>query len=276
RSTPTATPTGTTTPRPTARPTRAGPSRPAGAGARGSRGGLGSGFAGGGRGAGSCGSGRLTQAQAAAQVVQAEVTLAQARRALSGTTLTAPIGGVVLSVAGRVGSQVSGPGAAGFVTLGDLNELQVVADFSQTDVAKLRLGQRATISLATRPGGAYPAKVTHIDAAATTSGNLVQYGVRLAFDDQPPGLLVGQSAAAQVVTAAEADTMYVPSAALRPGAGGTFTVQVESDSGVATRTVRVGIRSDRYAEILAGLDPGDRVVLTPASGATPDSGFPGA
>jgi RND family efflux transporter MFP subunit len=238
-------------------------------GGQGAAGGL---RAGGGR---SCGGERLTEAQAEANVVQAKAALAQAERALTGTTLTAPISGVVLSIGGQVGSQVSAPGTAGFVTIGDLDELQVEADFSQTDVAKLRLGQAATIALGTRPGRSYTAKVAHVDAAATTTGNLVQYHVRLAFDEQPARLLVGQSATARVVTAESADTMYVPTAALRSGPNGTDTVEVKRGSGTTARTVQVGIRGDRYVEIRAGLAPGDRVVLTPTSGASPDSGFPG-
>jgi HlyD family secretion protein len=203
------------------------------------------------------------------------VTLAQARRALTGTTLTAPIGGVVLSVAGQVGSQVTGPGTAGFVTVGDLDELQVAADFSQTDVAELRLGQPATVSLGTRPGRSYDAKVTHIDAAATTTGNLVQYHVRLAFDDQPASLLLGQSVTARVVIDEATDTMYVPTAALRAGPHGTYTVQIRDGAGSVTRAVQVGVRGDRYVAIRAGLTPNDRVVITSTSDASPDFGFPG-
>jgi HlyD family secretion protein len=275
--TPTATPTATATvtPAPTRRPPTARPPRSSGA-PRGARPGR--------RGAGadsrarrgrSCGGARLTEAQAEANVVQAKATSAQAERALAGATLRAPVSGVVLSVAGQVGTQVTGPATAGFVTVGDLDELQVECDFSQTDVARLRLGQAATIALGTRPGASYSATVAHIDAAATTKGNLVQYHVRLAFDEQPAGLLVGQSATARVVTAEAADTMYVPTAALRSGPHGTATVQVKDGSGVTSRAVQVGVRGDRYVEIRSGLTAADRVLITSASGASPDAGFPG-
>jgi multidrug efflux pump subunit AcrA (membrane-fusion protein) len=200
------------------------------------------------------------RAQAGAQVVKAQVNLAQARRALTGVTLTAPIDGTVLTVAGTVGSQVSGPGSSGFVTIGDLDELQVRAMFSQTEVAKVKIGQAATITLATRQGTSYNGTVTHIDPAATTTGALVQYGVMIAFDAVPKGLLLGQAATVQVTVEESDGTLYLPAAAVGPGSDGSSTVQVRQGPRTASRTVWIGVRGDQYVEIRSGLVAGDQVV----------------
>jgi RND family efflux transporter MFP subunit len=202
-----------------------------------------------------------TKAQAGAQVVKAQVTLAQARRALAGTVITAPIDGTVLTVAGAVGSQVSGPGSSGFVTIGNLDELQVQAKFSQTEVAELKIGQPARITLATRQGESYDGTVTHIDPAATTTGTLVQYGVMIAFDQVPAGLLLGQTATVQVTVRESDGTLYVPAAAVVPRSNGTYAVQVRHGSDTSTRAVRIGVRGDQYIEIRSGLVAGDRVLL---------------
>ncbi|TYK53040.1 HlyD family secretion protein [Actinomadura decatromicini] len=138
------------------------------------------------------------QSQAEAQVIRAETELREAQRALAGTRITAPIDGTVLTVAGTTGTQVSGAGSAGFITLGDLTELQVEGMFSQSDVARLKVGQDASITLPVRPGAKYTGSVVHIDPSATTDGDLVRYGVKIAFDDAPDGLLIGMNATVTV------------------------------------------------------------------------------
>jgi HlyD family secretion protein len=203
----------------------------------------------------------VTKAQASASVVKAQVTLDQARRALAGTTLTAPTAGTVLTVSGVVGSKVSGPGSTGFVTLGNLDELQVEADFSQSDVAKLAVGQSAKITLPAGNGGPYDGTVAHIEPSATTSGTLVQYGVMISFNDTPENLLIGQSATVQVTTSKADDTIQVPTAALRTGTDGNYTVLVKHGTGIRTRVVKVGLRGDSYVQIVSGLKAGDKIKI---------------
>ena len=54
--------------------------------------------------------------------------------------LTAPIAGRVISVGGTLGSQER-PGGTGFVVLGDISDTEVRAEFSESDVAHLTVGQ---------------------------------------------------------------------------------------------------------------------------------------
>jgi multidrug resistance efflux pump len=136
--------------------------------------------------------------QAESQVTQAENRVEEARRALAGTRLTAPIDGTVLAVAGTTGTQVSGAGSSGFITLGDLTELQVEGMFSQSDLARLQIGQNAEITVAVRPGERFTGTVVHIAPAATVDGDPVRYGVKIAFDDSPEGLLEGMNASVTI------------------------------------------------------------------------------
>lgn len=215
----------------------------------------------GGSGAGG-GSPAMTQQQADANVLKAQVALDQARRTLAGTQIVAPTAGTILSVAGPVGTVVNGPGSSGFVTIGNLDELQVEADFSESAVAKLKIGQAATVTLTAGNGGPFDGTVAHIEPAATTSGSLVQYGVMIAFDRPPGHLLIGQTATVQVTTDQAQDALYVPSRALRPTPSGGYTVLVKHGDATTTRQVQVGIRGDQYAQIRSGLTPGDQVELT--------------
>ncbi|MBX6168626.1 MAG: efflux RND transporter periplasmic adaptor subunit [Thermobispora bispora] len=217
----------------------------------------------------------LTEAQAEAQVTQAESALAKAKEALAGVTIKAPADGTVLSIAGTVGTRYT---SGTFLTLGDLDDLQVKAMFTESDIRFLKVGQQAEITFPTHPGTTYSGTVAHIDPTATTSDRLVRYGVTIALDDRPDGLLLGQTATVRVTTAEAENALYLPSEAVRNVTGDKAQVTVVNGERRATRTVVIGVRGDRYVQIVSGLAEGERVVLPEGttSGGFPDEGFPGA
>jgi RND family efflux transporter MFP subunit len=214
-------------------------------------------------------------AQAEANISTAKTTLQDATDALAGITIKAPVAGTILTVSGTVGTQANS--GAAFITLGNLDELQIKAMFSQTDVGRLKIGQAATVSLATRTGEQYTGEVAHIDVIATTTNQLVQYGVMIAFDKQPKGLMLGQSATIQVTLDEAENAVYLPAEAVQTRADGVATVLVRNGGQSVQRTVEVGVRGDRYIEIRSGLSEGDQIQLptSTTSGGFPDGGFPG-
>lgn len=266
---PTGTPTGTPTPTPSNTPTSPGTPTPTPTGTRTAPGGGGGGSScnrtggsGGdttGRGGQSTGTDALLRAEQS--VNNAELTLEQAQARLAGTTITAPVVGRVLSVAGAVG-QSAQAGGSGFIVLGGIDSLAVKANFSEADVAGIAVGQRATVTLADHPGTPYPGVVTEVDPAGTRSGQLVRYGVQIAFGTPPADLLLGQSADVAVITDSAANVLYLPTAAVTPTGPGSATVTVRTATGDVHRTVTTGLDGDQGIEIRAGLNAGDTVVIT--------------
>jgi HlyD family secretion protein len=187
------------------------------------------------------------------RVNQAEATVAKAEDQLEGATITAPIAGRILSVTVKVGSQVSAGGAV--VTLADVFDMQISADFPEADADRLAVRQQAVVTLADRAGETFDATVVQVDPVGTDDGTMVRYGALLSFDDAPKDLLVGQSAAVRVTTGSAADVLRVPSTAVHDVAGDTGTVRRAG----APVTVGVGLRGDRYTEITSGLTEGEAV-----------------
>ncbi|MEU4222050.1 HlyD family efflux transporter periplasmic adaptor subunit [Actinoplanes sp. NPDC026623] len=208
---------------------------------------------GGGTSGGGPGQGGDAVLSARQRVNQAEVTVANAEDQLEGATITAPIAGRILSVAVKVGSQVSAGSAA--VTLADVFDMQINADFPEADADRLAVRRKAVVTLADRAGKRFGATVVQVDPVGTDDGTMVRYGVLLSFDDAPKDLLVGQSAAVRVTTGAAADVLRVPSTAVHDVAGDTGTVL----RGGAPVTVGVGLRGDQYTEITSGLTEGEAV-----------------
>ncbi|WP_326556293.1 HlyD family efflux transporter periplasmic adaptor subunit [Micromonospora sp. NBC_01796] len=201
------------------------------------------------------------------QVTNAQLNLDTASDALAGTSITAPIAGKVLSVAGGVGAVVGG--GTTFITLGDVAGMEVGTSFPEADAGRLAVGLAATVTLANRPGEEFPARVTQVDPVGTADGQLVRYGALLSFDRVPADALVGQSANARVTIESVPGVLRVPATAVHltgtDGTGGgpaTGEVRLRTPAGgTETRRVTVGVRGDQYAEITDGLAEGDEVVL---------------
>jgi RND family efflux transporter MFP subunit len=194
------------------------------------------------------------------QLTNAKLALQLAQDKLAGTTITAPVAGKVLSVAGTVGAQQT-PGGSGFIVLGGLTGIAVWAQFAEADVARLAVGQAATITLPNQAGKQVTGKVSQIDPAGTASGRLVRFGVEVAFDDVPTGLLLGQSANVAVVTASATGVLYALSTAVTGAQNGAGTVTVRSGGRNEQRAVRVGLRGDQYTEIQSGVSDGEELVV---------------
>lgn len=125
------------------------------------------------------------------------------------------------------------------------------------------------MTLANRPGEQFPAHVAQVDPVGTTVGQLVRYGAVLGFDRVPADALVGQTADVRVTIDSVSSVLRVPAGAVHPTdpaapstTDGTGQVRLRTPAGgTERRRVTVGVRGDRYVEIVGGLAEGDEVVL---------------
>ncbi|MBL7261677.1 efflux RND transporter periplasmic adaptor subunit [Paractinoplanes lichenicola] len=208
---------------------------------------------------GACGTERGQQSgdailSAQQRVTQATTALEKAEEALAGATIKAPIAGRILTVGGKVGSQVTAGNA--FITLADVYDMQISAAFPEADADRLAVEQPAVVTLADRAGQEFQATVVQVDPVGTSDGTLVRFGVLLSFDSSPKDLLVGQSASVRVTTGATEEALRVPTTAVHDVAGDRGTVLRDG----ARTEVSVGLRGDQYTEITKGLAEGDEIV----------------
>ncbi|WP_433082074.1 efflux RND transporter periplasmic adaptor subunit [Dactylosporangium sp. CA-052675] len=181
----------------------------------------------------------------------AKLSLTQANAKLAGTVITAPVGGKILSVSGSVGSQAG----SNVITLAGTGDAVVKAQFTEAEVAALKVGQTAQITLPDNASQKYAGKVLQIDPAGTVSNRLVRYAALISFDKVPDTLLYGQSATVAVVTASADDVLFVPSTAVHDG---FVTVRVNGKD--ERRAVETGLRGDVNTEIKSGLAQGDEIL----------------
>ena len=240
-------------------------------------------------------------------VTQAQLAVDEAEAAVTGTTLKAPMTGTVVAVNGTLGSSSSGSGSSsssgsgstgggsqgggssssgssatsssssssGFIDLADLSKLQVTAAFAEADATKLKEKQAATVTWNALSGTSESAKVAAIDPQATTSNNVVTYGVTLNLDKVPAGAKVGQTVSVMVTTGSVANALMVNSAAVTT-VGTVHTVNVVVNGQAERRAVEIGLKGDQTTQITSGLQAGEMVEITTAATTTGSgTGFPG-
>ncbi|MCW5848478.1 MAG: efflux RND transporter periplasmic adaptor subunit [Anaerolineae bacterium] len=133
-------------------------------------------------------------AVAEAEVARAEAALQAARTALAETELKAPFAGVVAQVLLQPGEAATPATPA--LQLGDTHTLRLeTEDLAETDVAKIVVGQTASVALDALPEQSFKAKVTRISPVSAERRGDTVYTVWLDFDGgAPEGALWGMKA----------------------------------------------------------------------------------
>ncbi|HEY0375656.1 MAG TPA: efflux RND transporter periplasmic adaptor subunit [Pyrinomonadaceae bacterium] len=194
------------------------------------------------------------------RVVQAQDRVAALDAQLSYAVIRAPITGVVTEQFQYQGEFAS-PGTR-LVTISDISEVIVKAQFADTVVAHLKVEDPVTVLPTDLPGARMSGKVTLISRSADPLNRNVEVWADLG---NGAGRLRAGSAA-QVVVAAERteDAVVVPAAAVTLEASNADegTVMVVDAANVAHETkVTVGIRTPEVVQIVSGLQGGEAVVV---------------
>ena len=199
--------------------------------------------------------------QAEADVERARAALESATVDRSFTVLRSPIAGIVASVATQEGETVAaGLNAPTFVTIVDLERLQVNAYVDEVDIGKVTTGLRAAFTVDAFPARDFSGRVAAIYPTATIQDNVVKYIVALDIEGEYAGLLRPEMTASVRIELDARTVLAVPVRAIRQDAGRSVVHVVNGDR-PEVRPVRVGWRDGPWAEITEGLADGERILL---------------
>ena len=205
--------------------------------------------------------------QAAADLAAARSADVTARRANELATLRAPIAGVVTRMTAVLGGSVDA--SQMLVEVADPVALDILFNVSPAEAGRIRTGDTLTLTSGegTRPGGESLGAATVVSVAAAVDSASRAVAVRARLGHATTRVLrIGESVFGRIVTGVHADAITIPVEALVPEGEG-FRVFVVDSAGMAhARPVVVGGRSESRADILQGLDAGERVVTTGAYG----------
>jgi len=196
------------------------------------------------------------------QLDAARAAMKEARVKLSYATITAPIPGVVASVATQEGETVAaGLNAPTFVIIIDLKRLQVDAYVDEVDIGKIQTGQRCIFTVDAFPAREFNGKVVAIYPKAVIQENVVDYDVVVDITDPYGGLLRPEmTASVTIFLKKRRQVLAVPARAVKRERGKNI-VYVLSKAGFKTRQVKIGWKDGQWIEIAAGLQEGQTILL---------------
>jgi HlyD family secretion protein len=163
-----------------------------------------------------------------------------------------PVGGTIIRASAAIGS-IASPRAEPLFRIAVDGQIELEGDVPGTQLAKLKPDVPARVEVGTAPEISGRVRRAMIEINSATQLGRVRISV-----DQSAGLRFGAFARASV-DATRRCGVSVPRSAVAYGTGGT-SVQVVQDRVVEARNVRVGLTSDKDAEILDGVKEGDLVV----------------
>ncbi|MEK9151915.1 MAG: HlyD family efflux transporter periplasmic adaptor subunit [Patescibacteria group bacterium] len=145
-------------------------------------------------------------------IKQREYSLLDVKEKLADYFIRAPFDGVIAKVGIKKGdSASSGTSVATLITAQKLAQVSL----NEVDVAKVKVGQKATLSFDAVSDLQISGQVAQVDALGAVSQGVVTYGVTIAFDTQDLRIKPGMSVSAAIITDVKQDVLMVPNSAIK-------------------------------------------------------------
>ena len=237
-----------------------------------------------------------------AQIRQVESTLRGDEANLGYTKIYAPMAGTVVSQTAKQGQTLNANQQAPIVLrIADLSTMTVQTQVSEADVSKLRLGMDVYFTTLGGQGRRYYGKLRQVNPTPTVTNNVVLYDALFDVPNAAGELMTQMTAQVFFVIDSAKDALTIPVSALLPVArdgaakreggkgsgakapgaapGAVFDPRlrfakkpavvriVKEDGTIEERTVQVGAMTRVSAQILSGLEPGEKVVTGPRQSA---------
>ncbi len=183
----------------------------------------------------------------------AEAGYREARTMLGYTTITAPFAGVITRKIAHAGDLAT-PGTP-LLELENSDRLQIVTAVPEGVAGTIRTGDRMTVSV---PAADLTGQGTVAEIAPVADPRSRTVRVKINIE-QAGQLRTGQFARVSIPVQ-NTETLLVPASAIVPF-GQMDRVYVAQENTARLRLVRTGERTRDMVEILAGLNPGDRVIV---------------
>jgi multidrug efflux pump subunit AcrA (membrane-fusion protein) len=175
-----------------------------------------------------------------------------------------PTGSVLTAWSVNLGSHVSSGTALASVV--SPSRLSASASISQSDIASLKVGQKAQMTIDGYTTDAFTGRISFISSepassssSAASSSSSTQYSVTISSQSLPKFAKSGMTGTLNIVLKQASDVLMVPTSAVS-GSASTSFVRVMQDGQPVFRQVQTGMATSSYTEITSGLTMGETVV----------------
>ena len=211
------------------------------------------------------------------QVEASATRIEEARQNVENCVIRAPFSGIIVSKDAQVGEMVSPLSAGGgftrtgIATIVDMNSNEIEVDVNEAYIARVQPGQKVTATLDAYPDWQIPSHVRTIIPTADRQKATVK--VRISFDRLDPRILPDMGVKVAFLSAepsrkktrnpdqTPAAKALIPKSAVRGEGGSTYVFAVR-DGRLERRAVSLGREIAGNIEVIAGVNPGDELVVS--------------
>jgi Cu(I)/Ag(I) efflux system membrane fusion protein len=172
-------------------------------------------------------------------------------------TLHAPVSGIVVEKNVMQGQAVQ-PGQT-LYTIADLSEVWVEAELREADAGSVQEGSQATVELAAFPGRPIAGTVEYVYPTLQSEARTLK--ARIAIPNPEGRIKPGMYATVRFSTRTQTTLTVPTSAVLQTGERSVVFVDVGGGK-LMPQEVEIGRVAGDFTEILAGVEPGQRVVTS--------------
>lgn len=184
-------------------------------------------------------------------------TVLQTGRARRTVTLYAPASGTVIEKNVVQGQAVTS--GQTLYTIADLRSVWVDAELREADLANVRVGSRADITLAAYPDRTFKGRVTYFHPMVQEESRTVK--ARIDVANTGGVLRPGMYATVEILTPLRSSLAVPRSAAINTGERSVVFVDMGSGR-LMPHDVVLGMAAGDYVEVISGLEAGQRVVTS--------------
>jgi HlyD family secretion protein len=197
--------------------------------------------------------------QMAHAVERLDAGLALANESLAALDVRAPIAGRLTDFRLQLGEIVKADQHLGRID--DPSRFKFVAPLDEYYLGGVAVGTRGSVTV---EGRSHPVEVSRV-FPQIKDGRFV---IESSFSgESPTGLKPGQSVEMRLTLGEARPSMLLPNDAYLNDGGGTWVFAVAGDGRTAERrAIRIGRRNHSQVEVLSGLEPGERVIVSAYAG----------
>jgi len=191
------------------------------------------------------------------------------------TFIWAPIDGTVVSVGVKEKDILSSKNntSTNAIVLVNTRHIEFWGSVDEIDIMKIKVGQKARISVDAVPDKTFSGVVSFISPKGTQDANkVVKYSVRIKLDPTDVGLKGKLTATADIGIATVENTLLIPlSAVTTTGSVSTVTVVTGEKGQTEKRNITLGTQNQQYVQVLKGLGENDTVIVVDKASGAPVS-----
>jgi HlyD family secretion protein len=193
-----------------------------------------------------------------AAVAQAQAAVKSAQANLENARIVAPISGVITQFDAKVGqlASINTP----LVSIMSKNGYEVDAGVSETDIGKVLVGDKVSMTLDAFPNESFGGSVFYIAPAETNTNGVISYQIKISFDKPDVRFKSGMTANINIQTKQKDGVLILPQYAILQNDQGAF-VETVSGGKIIQNPVVIGIEDQEgNAEIISGVTEGEQVL----------------